>query len=84
MNLLEAIESGKRFRRKLDHRFYIDQCSNYCFTREDLFADDYEIEEEKVTITRSQLWVAIMRNFPLYAKGENLGNAVLLELGFLK
>lgn len=63
MTIIEAIKSGERFRRKLavenwrgnppgantDSPFkgYSDSF-NYC----DIIADDWEIEEKKVTITR--------------------------------
>lgn len=67
MNIIEAIKSGKKFKRpcfpwqnwlyipalsKIIHR--VDGAHYHCDI-DDILADDWEIEEEKITITRSQL-----------------------------
>jgi hypothetical protein len=59
MNIIEAIKSGRRFRRKgLDDYMFVD--SDYFLNnldsikREFLSADDWEIESAPVMITREQ------------------------------
>ena len=48
MNIIEAVKSGKKFRRPgLPFKEYKN------FAREDILADDWEIEEKKVEVTRS-------------------------------
>lgn len=79
MNFLEAYKSGKRFRRHGDW--------DWCDTRlvagaldipvKDVLAEDWEIEEETVTITRSQLMQAI--GWTNYSKGY-IGNKGFTEL----
>lgn len=65
MTIIEAIKSGQPFRRRGSAITYaslgpgISSVIRPMFTREELLADDWEIEEEKVTITRKQLIGAI-------------------------
>lgn len=69
MNLIEAAKSGRPFRRpgwhwivkstnrnafEFEDNFQIADISS----PDDIFADDWEIKEPAVTITRSQLWFA--------------------------
>lgn len=63
MNLIEAIRSGKPFRRKVWDNDLGEV--SYCFyadydwlEEEDILADDWETEESKVAITRSQFYAA--------------------------
>lgn len=80
MNLIEAIKSGKRFKRpKFEHPSLRDENKypdgwvtpnhfNYIFAREDVLADDWEIEEEKIEITCNQLskaWDKTIANYNL-------------------
>lgn len=71
MNIYEALKSGKRYRRppgkKYDPNFwYPALCPSYIadrtirtmFTFEDMIADDWEVEEVRVTITESVLKAA--------------------------
>lgn len=66
MNIVDAIKSGKRYRRppgkKYDPNFwYPALCPSYItdrtirtmFTFEDMIADDWEVEEKQVTVTES-------------------------------
>lgn len=56
MKLYEAVNSGKPFRRK-HQEYYLEfevQTRIY-FSLEDFTADDWEIEEEKVLLSRSQV-----------------------------
>lgn len=67
MNIIEAIKSGKKFRRPGHaHWFYIGKNQDYIeyqtdygnrrynVTLNDIFADNWEIEEEKIEITKTQ------------------------------
>jgi hypothetical protein len=59
MNLIEAVKSGKRFRRAVspkgfDQPWY-GQNKSYLFEHHDILATDWEIEERKIEITESQL-----------------------------
>jgi hypothetical protein len=71
MTLIEAIQSGKPFRRpqwpdyldvKETHYFYLSV--------EDLLTTDYYVEEKKVTITEEQFNEAVARTRNLYYKGQ--------------
>jgi hypothetical protein len=54
MNLLEAVECGKRFRRTGSEEIWYDQDNlPMRFTREDILATDWEIEDRKIEITES-------------------------------
>ena len=67
MNIIEAIKSGKSFKRTGEDEyihvgFFKRQGSGDIIEiqEEDLFADDWEIEEEKIELTKSQFiqaWV---------------------------
>ena len=60
MNIIEAIKSGKRFKRKSEIAWMSgDQLYNY--VKADIIADDWEVEERKVTITRDQLYAALTK-----------------------
>jgi hypothetical protein len=56
MNLVEAIKSGKRYRRKgrgeLD--WYDSDYIDYVFSMRDVLDNDWEVEATPVTITREQ------------------------------
>ena len=61
MNIIEAIKSGRPFRRKIwiqDYFRPIDGYRTYTLDEGSLTADDWEIEEEFLTITREDLWKA--------------------------
>jgi hypothetical protein len=57
MNIIEAVKSGKRFRRKIwvseGYSFYDDYDK---LQASDIAAEDWEIEEPIVTVTYSQFW----------------------------
>ena len=63
MNIVDAMKSGKTVKRKPWNRFgHIEYFDRFTFTnnhttlleKEDVIADDWEIEEQKVEITKSQ------------------------------
>lgn len=65
MNIIEAVKSGKRFKRKQDHKYW-EPMSNFYTLYLDaiaILADDWEIDEDKVEITRSQLNAAYTKSF---------------------
>lgn len=52
MNVIEAIKSGKRFKRRSEKAWMSDD-QLYNYVKEDIIADDWEIEIQPVTITRA-------------------------------
>lgn len=62
MNILEAIKSEKRFRRPYtDWNYPVSDFSCYQFMKKDFLADDWQIEEKSVEITRENLFKALSR-----------------------
>jgi hypothetical protein len=56
MNLIEAIKSGKRFRRKSQpgSDIWFRPSDTHPFYQYEITADDWEVESQKATITREQ------------------------------
>jgi hypothetical protein len=86
MYIVEAVKTGKRFRRKGSSDWnepYSDNCARD-FDKHDILADDWEIEEETVEVTRSQLRKGIghciRSQYPWILEYEEL----FKELGFKK
>jgi len=88
MNIQEAIKSGKRFRRP----DWFEYCpaadlrnpdGYYEIWPDDLLADDFEVEEKSVTITREQFDAAWDNALPMRRNGwtERHRNALAEELG---
>lgn len=61
MNLIEAVRSGKPFKRPRMPHFYDERLASATLTKEDILADDWETQEEKIEITREQLINAMMQ-----------------------
>ena len=60
MNILQAIDSGKSFKRKGSKTWNGNHPEyTYDFTYQDLLATDWEIEERKIEITESEFDAAI-------------------------
>lgn len=92
MTIIEAIKSGKGFKRPGDvewhpngpnaaKRFHIETCilsKNYC----DVVADDWEVEEKKIEITARRIREIWDRSF-LHAKSDVTYecNLLIKELG---
>lgn len=61
MNIIEAVQSGKMFRRKHSSQWYapfdpaINPPQMLAFYHSDLLLDDWEVEEEKIEVTKRQL-----------------------------
>jgi hypothetical protein len=70
MNIIEAVKSGKRFRRKGQPRYLeLFHDIDLCLSVVDIAADDWEVEEKKVTITESDFNAALVRttnSFSIY------------------
>lgn len=56
MNIIEALSSGRPFRRPkwVGGYLLLKEVENFAFSVEDLLATDWEVEEKQVTITISQ------------------------------
>ena len=83
MNFIEAIKSGKQFKRP-HFNFYIrsSELKHYSFTWEDYLAEDWVAEEYEITITTSQFNEAVRRTGNLYYKDQwYWADALKKELG---
>jgi hypothetical protein len=99
MNIIEAIKSGKRFRRPAWKEWSTDtQCnagyvwssgnqggsttvSGMFLQSADITADDWEIEEKKVEITRSQFFSAVDKVLAKAFDGTPRSHEIAKELG---
>jgi hypothetical protein len=63
MNIIEAINSGRKYRRKGEELWYESEEDNrdYVFPLGAILADDWEIESTPVTITREDFDAACGR-----------------------
>jgi len=84
VNIIEALKSGKRARRKSwePHYGWFMPHFRFDITREDILADDWEIEEKKVTITYGQLEKALYSVNPQC--GPITREAIAKELGLIE
>lgn len=58
MNLIEAIKSGKPFRREGFTSYYDPKTYDRYYSHDEVIADDWQVKSEPVTITRQQLEAA--------------------------
>lgn len=71
MNLVEAVKSGQPFKRSGWGKYVIHETVyEFLFKREDLLADDWEIQEKEITITASQFDAAVSRTNDKVYKSE--------------
>jgi hypothetical protein len=68
LNIIDAVKSGKRFRRKLPYKqthWYENESPLLLvgFNRENILATDWEIEERKIEITESEFDAAVAISF---------------------
>ena len=61
MNIIEAIKSGKRYRRSGELGWYDSNYIEYVFSMLDVLDDDWEVEPVYVAITREQFDAAWRR-----------------------
>lgn len=76
MNLIDAIKSGRPFRRQLwgnvgEEKTWIHNAQHTLYGTNDVLADDWETLEPKVTITRSQFWEAVADTYKAFP-GESI------------
>lgn len=85
MNLIEAVRSGKPYRRKgwPSNQEFQKPIGSYCLgiAVEDLLADDWEIEQKPITITKEQFDKACQRVLGRFASDHIL---VVCWLGLTK
>jgi hypothetical protein len=86
MNIIEAIKSGKRYRRKGETGWYdaTDHYQDYVFPTRAVLADDWEVEEVRVTITREQFdaaWKSVTEYIDITQPffRTNMAHAMLCE-----
>ncbi len=74
MNIIEALKSGKRFKRAglsfvngtLNGKYTINGVSTYCeITNEDLLADDWVVEDDFITLKERDLDMALLAAYKL-------------------
>lgn len=76
MNIQEAMNSGKKYRRSSDKMGWYHPPADYPhykFTVEQVLSDDWEVEEKSVTITREQLEEAWLKSLSLKELAKELG-----------
>ncbi len=88
MNIIEAIKSGKRFRRRGQPRYLeLFHDIDLCLSAVDITADDWEVEDVPVPLTKEQFlkaWdraVGSNNNMDIYAGLASLRYLVAKELG---
>lgn len=62
MTIIEAIKSGLRFRKRGDGLFFCgpnEGLNKFILSVEEIISDDWEVEEQKVQITRDKLFEAL-------------------------
>lgn len=82
MNIIDAVKSGKRFKRKTYINWaYVTRIGEInnehgapiYIDSEEILAEDWEVEEETVTITKSQLKEACDKYKPFHYLARELG-----------
>jgi hypothetical protein len=75
MNILEAIKSGKKCKRRPWKKRWINPAQGKLLNLniEDISANDWEVEEKSVTITRQQLDDAWLKSLSLKELAKELG-----------
>ncbi len=85
MNIIEAIKSGRNFTNiRLSKSYYNRPETFPSFTYEELMADDWEVKEEKIEITKSQVLEIFDIGFKVgkFSHPIELLSEKLKELGF--
>lgn len=84
MNIQEAMKLGKPFKRpNSDRLFYPGVHTHYTITRAELLADDWEVQEQKITITLKDLSNAFYEAYGYDRSEKALGLYTLADiLGF--
>lgn len=80
MNLIEAIKSGKRYRRRGELGWYDPDYIEYVFSLRDVLDNDWETEPVYVAITREQFDAAWRRALDVSENMEIKTHRYLYEL----
>ena len=75
MNFIEAVKSGKRFRRKgwdPDHQEWNRHVADIVVDNTDVIADDWEIEPMEITLSEEQFHEAYDKAYELFKSREDL------------
>lgn len=82
MNIIEAIKSGKRFKRKIWNRKFHSANDLPTLLSEDIVADDWVIEEQKIELSWNEIEKAIKgwMSFCVSAKVPYTPNPFYLEI----
>ena len=89
MNLIEAIKTGKRIRRKLwaenlGEDTWILHPNHWNFLNEDILADDWEVYDMTVTVTLQQFdsaWDRALEKYNQYGNSALFKDLLTKELG---
>lgn len=82
MTLIEAIKTGKRFRRKGSTEYYeLGLLPNTFFVVDEVMADDWEVEPTAVSVTREQFNSAWDKAFSVDASTVERHIIMCRELG---
>lgn len=65
MNLIEALKAGRPIKRKEWGEYFIPSTERPVFMVQDVLAEDWEVEEKRVTITAEQFTEACNRTAQL-------------------
>jgi hypothetical protein len=88
MNIIEATKSGKKMRRKGWEAYW--NTNDLSYTREDLLADDWEVEQVPVSITQEQFFHAFAEAlketgaFRDYGSYTEVVNVMAQKLGIIQ
>lgn len=85
MNIIEAIKSGKPFRRKDINMHWIDRKDYgdfFTVSFESIVLDDWEVQEKTIAITESQFDEAWGKYSELDRNHEDVKQDIKKELGF--
>lgn len=87
MNIIDAIKSGKRYKRKAYREWYrpaspTSTCySSLQYSDEDILADDWEVEPTPIVITREQFEATWYRARTRAADWDKVYKILVEELG---
>lgn len=88
MNFIEAVKTGKKFKRAHWDTFYSNYtvCPAQELNRMDVLAADWQVEEEKVTLTKTELEIAYFTAISSFSPGtgyaQNIFDSLCRTLGF--
>lgn len=87
MNIIDAMKSGKTYRRCFSGGWYLPGCAYPNLSKEDILADDWEVEEERINLSWNDIAVSLLKEFDTTKGGLHSFisvEAFKVSLGFLK